>query len=206
MEKRGFFIVFEGVDGGGKSTQIKLLKNFFEEKGYTVLLTKEPTDNSIGSLISQYAESNIRSLQPNTEALLFAADRVEHSKQIEKHLKKGIVVISDRYLHSSLAYQSAAGVDVDWIRNLNKGIINPDIVFLLDIDPDISLMRVNNRDRTVFEKKAYLIKVREKYLEFAKSGELIIVDASRSIEKVQKDIRCKVKSFKNIYVEHQKKN
>lgn len=200
MEKRGFFIVFEGVDGGGKSTQINLLKNFFEEKGYPVLLTKEPTDNSIGSLIRQYADSKIRSLQPETEALLFAADRIEHSKQIEEHLKKGIVVISDRYLHSSLAYQSAAGVDVDWIRSLNKGILNPHIVFLLDIDPYISLKRVNNRDRTIFEKKAYLMNVREKYLELAKSGDLVVVDASRSVEEVQKDVRDQIKKNKNIYV------
>jgi dTMP kinase len=200
MKKRGFFIVFEGVDGGGKSTQINLLENFFEEKCYPVLLTKEPTNNSIGSLISQYAVSKIRSLKPETEALLFAADRIEHSKQIKEHLKNGIVVISDRYLHSSLAYQSAAGVDVDWIRSLNKGILNPDIVFLLDIDPKISLMRVNDRNRTIFEKKAYLIRVREKYLEFAKAGELVVVDASRSIEEVQKDVRAIIKSNKYIHI------
>jgi dTMP kinase len=195
MIKRGLFIVFEGIDGGGKSTQINLLKNFLEIKGYKVKLTSEPTDDAVGSLIRNYAGSNNRNLIPETEALLFAADRVEHSKNIEKDLKNGFTVICDRYIHSSLAYQNAAGVNLKWIRTINKLALKPDLVILLDIDPEISLQRVCGRKRTIFEEKAYLCKVRKIYLELAEHNELVIVDASKSIEKVHNDVLEKTRSL-----------
>ncbi|MCB2173189.1 dTMP kinase, partial [archaeon] len=100
MSKRGFFIVFEGVDGGGKSTQIKLLTEYLQEKGYDVEHHMEPTHGQIGNLLWSYMRSKSRSFTPETEALLFAADRIEHGKIIEEALNEGKVVISDRYLHS----------------------------------------------------------------------------------------------------------
>jgi dTMP kinase len=195
MTQRGFFIVFEGIDGSGKSTQINLLKNFLEKKDYKVKLTSEPTDNAIGSLIRNYARSSNRNLIPETEALLFAADRVEHGKNIEIDLKNGFTIICDRYVHSSLAYQNAAGVNIKWIITLNKLALKPDLVILLDIDPEISLQRVCGRKRTIFEEKEYLSRVRKIYLEFAEQNELVIVDASRSIEKVHNDVLEKTRSF-----------
>ena len=189
MTRKGFFIVFEGVDGSGKTTQIEMLRDFFNDKGYKVNLTKEPTEDSIGSLIWEYMKSKDRSLTPETEALLFAADRLEHGKWIKETLEKGEIVISDRYIHSSFAYQGAAGVELDWIRSLNRRAFKPDMVILLDINPDSSLERVSHRDRTVFEENIYLKTVRELYLRFAGFGEMIIIDASQDIDEVQREIR-----------------
>ncbi len=184
----GLFIVFEGVDGGGKSTQITMLEDFFEGKGYEVELHVEPTHDVIGELIWNYMKGKDRSFSPETEALLFAADRIEHGKGIKKALDEGKVVISDRYKHSSLAYQGAAGVDVEWMHSLNKHALKPDIVILLDIDPDKSLERVSDRAKTVFEKNEYLKKVRAEYLRYAEKGELVVVDALQSIEEVHNSI------------------
>jgi len=189
MTRKGFFIVFEGVDGSGKTTQIEMLRDFFEGKGYKVNLTKEPTEGLIGNLIWEYMKSKDRSLAPETEALLFAADRLEHGKWIRETLENGEIVISDRYLHSSLAYQGAAGVELDLIRSLNRRAFKPDMVILLDINPDSSLERVTYRDRTVFEENTYLKTVRELYLKFAGMGEMIIIDASQDINEVQREIR-----------------
>lgn len=192
---KGLFVVFEGVDGGGKSTQIKMLSDFFEGKGYEVEQHMEPTHEVIGQLIWDYMNGKDRSFSPETEALLFAADRIEHGKGIKKALNEGKIVISDRYKHSSLAYQGAAGVDSEWMQNLNKHALNPDLVILLDIDPDKSLERVADRAKTVFEKNEYLKKVRAEYLRYAEMGELIVVDATQSIEKVHEDIVEQVKSL-----------
>lgn len=186
---RGYFIVFEGVDGGGKSTQIKMLAEYFNELGFDVELHMEPTQGTIGSLIWSYMRSKNRSFNPETEALLFAADRIEHGKAIEKALGEGKVVISDRYLHSSLAYQGAAGVDVEWMKCLNREALKPDLVILLDIDPESSLKRVSDRDKTVFEEREYLKKVRSEYLGYAEEGELRVVDANQPIEDVHNAIQ-----------------
>lgn len=192
MTGRGFFIVFEGVDGGGKSTQIKLLTEYLVEKGYDVEHHMEPTKGEIGSLLWSYMKSKDRSFSPQTEALLFAADRIEHGKVIVKALEEGKVVISDRYVHSSLAYQGAAGVDVEWMKRLNKHALKPDLVILLDIDPENSLKRVSGREKTVFEESVYLRKVRSQYLRYAEAGELTVVDANCSIDEMHQRIRSLV--------------
>lgn len=191
----GLFIVFEGIDGGGKSTQIQMLSDFFEGKGYEVERHMEPTKAVIGSLLWDYMKSKSRSFDPETEALLFAADRIEHGKIIRDALDKGKVVISDRYKHSSLAYQGAAGANVEWMQSLNKHALVPDLVILLDIDPDMSLERVSDRAKTVFEENEYLKKVRAEYLRYAEKGELVVVNASQGLEDVHKDILDHVKKL-----------
>jgi dTMP kinase len=188
MKDKGIFIVFEGIDGGGKSTQIKMLAEYFKDKGYQVEFHMEPTEGSVGSLLWTYMRSKDRSFNPETEALLFAADRIEHGKTIKQALEEGKVVISDRYLHSSLAYQGAAGVDPDWMQSLNKHALKPSLVILLDIDPERSLERVSDRAKTVFEEIEYLKKVRAEYLRYAEAGELMVVDASQPIEDVHTKI------------------
>ena len=195
MTSKGLFIVFEGVDGGGKSTQIKMLSDFFTRKGYDVEQHMEPTHETIGQVLWDYMNSKKRSFDPETEALLFAADRIEHGKTIKKALGKGKVVISDRYKHSSLAYQGAAGVDVEWMQSLNMHALVPDLVILLDIDPDKSLERVSERAKTVFEKKGYLKKVRAEYLRYAEKNELVVVDALQTIEEVHEAILAHVKKL-----------
>lgn len=152
----------------------------------------EPTNGQIGNLLWSYMRSKSRSFTPETEALLFSADRIEHGKKIKKALEEGKVIISDRYLHSSLAYQGAAGVNVAWMKKLNKHALKPDLVILLDIDPDKSLKRVSDRDKTVFEENKYLKKVRSEYLAYADAGELVVVDATQPIEDTHKEITALV--------------
>jgi dTMP kinase len=188
MAGRGFFIVFEGIDGSGKSSHIERLIMRLWERKLDVFRTREPTDGRVGQLIREYAQGGRRLLSPETEALLFAADRREHCKKIGEAINAGKVVVSDRFLHSSLAYQGAAGADLDWIRELNRSALTPDLAILLDIDPDASLRRVKGRKKTVFEEGEYLRRVRELYLRFVEGGELVRVDADRDFDDVQNDV------------------
>lgn len=195
----GIFIVIEGIDGAGKSTQAKLLAKWFEKRGYDVILTKEPTDTAFGKLIRKLVLTGGREgiidgakISHEAEALLFAADRAEHVKKlIEPSLKAGKVVISDRYFYSSLAYQWARGLDLEWLINLNKFAIRPDLVILLDLPVKESMKRINGRQlKSEFDRIAELQKrVRENYLKLVEMfPEMKIVNALASIEDIHNDI------------------
>ncbi|WP_258084761.1 dTMP kinase [Thermococcus thermotolerans] len=195
----GAFIVMEGIDGAGKSTQAKLLAKWFEEKGYDVILTKEPTDTAFGKLIRKLVLTGGREgiidgarISHEAEALLFAADRAEHvSKLIKPAVEAGKVVISDRYFYSSLAYQWARGLDLEWLIDLNRFAIRPDLVILLDLPVKESMKRINGRSiKTEFDKIAELQKkVRENYLKLAERfPEIRIVNALASVEDIHNDI------------------
>ena len=198
MAPRGWFIVFEGVDGSGKSTQIELLSMKLRDEGVDHVLEREPSDGNIGRFIRDYAEAGDRYLQPESEALLFTADRFEHSKRIEQTLEQGVTVVCDRYYHSTLAYQGAADVDVAWLRGLQKFALKPDLVLLLDVDPGRSLMRVSGRTLTVFENRDYLSRVRDLYLGFAKNGEMRLVDTGRPVDEVEAEVQGLVESLMGI--------
>jgi dTMP kinase len=190
MAGPGVFIVFEGIDGSGKSTHIKLLAEELRGQGLSVLETSEPSKDRIGTFIREYAERNGDRFTLETETLLFAADRYEHVKKvIAPALERGQVVISDRYFYSSIAYQGATGIDLDWIREMNRFAPKPDIGILLDITPEHSLERVNDRAKTVFEVSEYLMKVRDIYLGMVERGELVRIDADRSKGEVRVEIR-----------------
>jgi len=195
----GIFIVLEGIDGAGKSTQARLLAKWFEKRGYDVVLTKEPTDTAFGKLIRRLVLTGGKEgiidgakISHEAEALLFAADRAEHVKKlIEPSLKAGKVVISDRYFYSSLAYQWARGLDLDWLINLNKFAIRPDLVILLDLPVKESMKRINGRQlKSEFDKIVELQKkVRENYLKLAEMfPEMKIVNALAPIEDIHNDI------------------
>ena len=179
----GMFIVLEGIDGAGKSTQAKLLAQWFEKRGYEVVLTKEPTDTPFGKLIRKLVliggkEGIIDGarISHEAEALLFAADRAEHvHKLIKPSLEQGKVVISDRYFYSSLAYQWARGLDLEWLVDLNRFAVRPDLVILLDLPVRESMNRINGRKiKTEFDKIAELQRrVRENYLKLVKRFEEI---------------------------------
>jgi len=189
MAKRGAFIVFEGIDGSGKSTHIRLLSRELRQQGYDVLETSEPSRGRIGRFIRGYVERRGRRLPTEVEALLFAADRFEHLKKIiEPALEEGRIVVSDRYLHSSLAYQGAEGASLEWIREVNSFALKPDLCILLDVGPETGLGRMRRRRRTVFEVYTFQQKVRNLYLQFAEHGELVKVSAVRSVEEVQREI------------------
>ncbi|ANF23607.1 dTMP kinase [Thermococcus piezophilus] len=193
------FIVIEGIDGAGKSTQAKLLAKWFEEKGYDVVLTKEPTDTAFGKLIRRLVLTGGREgiidgarISHEAEALLFAADRAEHvHKLIKPSIGAGKIVISDRYFYSSLAYQWARGLDLDWLIDLNRFAIRPDLVILLDLPVKESMKRINGRSiKTEFDKIVELQKkVRENYLKLAERfPEMKIVNALASVKDIHNDI------------------
>lgn len=202
----GVFIVLEGIDGAGKSTQAKLLKIWFEERGYEVVLTKEPTDTAFGRLIRRLVLTGGREgiidgakISHEAEALLFAADRAEHvDKLIRPALESGKVVISDRYFYSSLAYQWARGLDLEWLIDLNRFAIRPDLVLLLDLPVKESMKRLKSRSiKSEFDRIYELQrKVRENYLKLAERfREIKIVNALDDVDEVHRQIVALVEAM-----------
>ena len=192
MAGRGVFIVFEGIDGSGKDTHLKLLSESLREAGHNVVETAEPSRDRVGTFLKRYAKSKGDRLPAETEALLYAADRYEHvSRVIMPALNRGQIVVSIRYLYSSLAYQGGAGVDLDWIREINRFAPKPDLGILFDILPEYSLNRLK-RKRSIFESADFLRKVRDIYLGMVEKGELVRVDADRPKKAVQADVKALV--------------
>ena len=179
------FIVFEGIDGSGKSSVIARLKDHLESKGMKVMVTAEPTGGAIGKFVATTDD-----LIPEAEALLFVADRALHTKDIMKWMDDGYVVLCDRYFASTLAYQSAAGMDPEWLKAINSNVtIRPDATILMDIDPEVSLKRVDARgEKSRFEKLDYLRKVRDAYLSLAKEYNFTVVDADRDRDTVADEV------------------
>ncbi len=172
---RGCFIVFEGLDGSGKSTQFRQLSDNLEKENYKVVKTKEPTVNlPVGKLIREilYEKDEVREIPGEALALLFAADRIDHiSTKVKPALKENSVVISDRYVYSSYAYQSKGmkkEIDLTWLYNINKYAIDPDIVIFLDITPELGQERLRDgqkrvQDHTYFETLVQQQRIRSVY-------------------------------------------
>jgi dTMP kinase len=191
MAKKGIFIVIEGLDGSGKTTQAKLLVEKLQ-KNYEVIFTTEPSNGKIGSFIrNSYLYDNKR-LPTEAEALLFSADRIEHCKtEIEPALNEGKIVICDRYLYSTIAYQGNAGLSTDWIKTINARALQPDFCIFIDMPPERVLERLQ-RKRSVMETLETQQKVREIYLKFVEKGELVMVDGDKPIETVAEVLYAKV--------------
>jgi dTMP kinase len=163
---RGMFIVFEGLDGAGTTTQSNMLKSRFENEGIKTLHTWEPSENKIGLLIRSFLKKEV-SFEEKSAALLFAADRMEHiNKVIEPALKDGVNVICDRYVLSSYAYQSVF-ICGDFTEEINKYHLAPDITFLIDLDADVSLNRKGEEESEHYEELVFQQKVRKNYLSYA---------------------------------------
>ena len=176
------YIVFEGIDGAGKSSQIQLLKEWLEENGLEVELLVEPTDSKVGKLIRD------EDMQ-KTLGLLFAADRMLIMDKLNDENK---IIISDRSFISSLAYQEPK----DWINEINKYAKKPDLVLLLDLDVATSVKRCDGEDS--FENEEFLNKVKENYLDVIKEFNYEIIDANNGINKVSSDIKKAVASYVGI--------
>ena len=171
--KKGLFITFEGIDGCGKTTQIELLKESLEEKGYTVLLTREPGAKGLGEKLREILLNYDGEVSSNCESFLFLADRAQHIDTIIKPaIDKGVIVLCDRHTDSTVAYQGyGRQLDLEQIYQLNKiatnGII-PDITFILDIDIDTSLQRIGKgRDRMENSGREFFERVRKGYIEIS---------------------------------------
>lgn len=193
LMKRGFLIVIEGIDGAGKTTHARKLVRWLRKKGIRTRYTFEPTRGAIGRILEKMASK--RKVDVRVEALLFAADRIDHlNKIIKPLLEKGFIIISDRYVHSSIAYQSITVGDQGWVEELNKFAEKPDLVILLDVDPETGLKRIK-RKRARFERIGILKKVREKYLELAEREGFKVINANRGVEEVFEDVKSSVEKF-----------
>jgi len=192
---KGIFIVFEGIDGAGTTSNSKLLVEWLKKKNFPAIWTSEPTQHKIGILIKQLLREE--TVNPCVDALLFAADRMWHVERlIRPYLAKGYIVVSDRYIESSIAYQGAQGVDIDWILEINRGVVLPDVTILLDISPETSLSRIKDRAYIEkFEKIEFLRKAREIYLSRAKTKKYYVLNAEEDLETVQERVRRIVKNY-----------
>ena len=200
MTSKGAFIGLEGIDGTGKSTVSRKLKDWLEGQGRAVVLTAEPTGDWLGMAVRR---ANDEDLDPRTESLLFTADRCEHTKRIGKWVDEGKMVICDRYWGSTVAYQGAAleremGENaVPWLMNLNGPVARrPELTVLLTSDPGTSMRRLCGRSElSKFEKEAYLGRVQSIYLLLARESGWAVVDSNGPLDAVVERVKGLVQAY-----------
>lgn len=194
---RGVFVAVEGGDGAGKSTQLRLLRDWIAQAGTEVVLTREPGGTELGVVLRE-AILHGGHVAPRAEALLYAADRAHHvATLVRPALDRGAVVVTDRYLDSSVAYQGGArALGSAAIRDLSlwavEGLL-PDLVVLLDLDPAVGAARRRGTpDRIESEPDAFHHEVRARFLEQAAAdpGRYLVLDATRTPADLHADVRA----------------
>ena len=191
MGKKGVFIVIEGLDGSGKTTQATLLTKKLSED-HKILLTAEPSRGKTGTFIREGYLYEDKRLPTEAEALLFAADRIEHLySEIKPALDEGKLVICDRYIYSSLAYQGSAGLSLEWIKTINARALQPDFSIFIDVSPERVIERLQ-RKKSVMETLETQTKVREIYLKYVAKGELVRIDGDKPKDAVAEEMYAKV--------------
>lgn len=195
MNKPGSFICIEGIDASGKTTHAHRLVENLQSKGFDALYTTEPTSGEIGNFIRTRVLRGQERVSSIIEALLFAVDRIEHVENtIKPALQEGKLVISDRYVYSSLAYQGAAGLDLRWIEEINKFAIPPDLAVYIDIPAEVVFERLR-REKSIMENLETQHKVREIYLKLVENRKLIHINGNKPSSEVEKDILTIVLNF-----------
>ena len=198
---KGLFITFEGVEGSGKTTQIRLLAERLKKDGQEIVVSREPGGTKLGKNIRELLldPDNI-DMDNRAEILLYAADRAQHvSEKIIPALKEGKIVLADRYIDSNIAYQGyGRKLDMKMVRSINEWVIRkcwPDLTILLDIDAEKGLKRARNLsedqkgDRLEQEIITFYEDIRAGYLEMAHNDKRFeVLEADRSSEKVHEDI------------------
>ncbi|WP_412740985.1 dTMP kinase [Krasilnikovia sp. MM14-A1259] len=201
--RHGVFVVFEGGEGAGKSTQVERLAETLRETGREVVVTREPGATDIGARIRGLVLNSADAPSPRAEALLYAADRAHHvATVVRPALARGAVVISDRYVDSSLAYQGAGRTlpvqEISWLSSWATGGLKPDLVVLLDVDPSIGLGRVDTRglgvDRLESESRAFHDRVRYAFLDLAAADpkRYLVLDAARAPGEIADAVQTRV--------------
>ena len=200
---RGLFITLEGGDGSGKTTQAELLREWLAEQGRTVLRTREPGGTEVGVEVREIVLHHRGDISPRAEALLYAADRAHHiATLVRPALDRGDVVIQDRYIDSSVAYQGVGRVlDPEEVRGLSVWAtegLQPDLTVLLDLDADAARGRLDEArtrfDRLEAEASEFHNRVREAYLALAEAepDRFLVVDAARPVDEIAAEIRDRV--------------
>ena len=197
MAARGVFITFEGGDGSGKSTQIQSVREWFASRGREVIVTREPGGTELGTEIRRLVQNGPEDVDARTEALLYAADRAYHvATVIGPALERGAVVLGDRYIDSSLAYQGAArSLGVDEIASLSAWAtrgLSPSLTFLLDLPPEVGARRRTDApDRMERESMDFHERVRHQYLRLADAepDRIVVIDAVGTVDEVFSEIR-----------------
>lgn len=195
------FISFEGIDGVGKSTQLEMLQAYLLEKGHTVVRTLEPGGTELGQEIRHLLLHRKGDVAPRAEALLYAADRAHHvATKIRPALARGEIVLTDRFFDSSVAYQGAArDLDVNQVRDISLWAVDnlvPDLTILLDLPAEDAMSRRSKTgtepDRLEQEKVDFFERARQMYLELAKEPRFLVVDARKSVDEIQGEIRARL--------------
>jgi dTMP kinase len=195
--EHGVFVALEGGEGAGKSTQAQLLRDWLEHRGYDVVLTHEPGDSAVGEQLRQILLSpETGDLDHRAEALLYAADKAEHvEKVVRPALARGAVVITDRYVDSTLAYQGAGRDllprEVERIARWATSDLRPHLTVLLDVAPELGLGRFDTVDRIEAESQAFHARVRESFLELAAADpeHYLVIDAGLPREQIAAVVR-----------------
>ncbi|GAB3852599.1 hypothetical protein GCM10028801_03810 [Nocardioides maradonensis] len=199
----GLFVCFEGGEGGGKSTQSRLLRDHLEAQGHTVLLTFEPGDTPVGKEVRRIVLSpETGALANRTEVLLYAADKAEHVDTVVlPALGRGEVVITDRYVDSSLAYQGAGRAEdlagVEAVQRWATRDLRPHLTVVLDLEPSAGLDRFEGRDRIEGESLEFHQRVRAMFLELAATDpeHYLVLDARQGIEEIHAQVRARVEEL-----------
>lgn len=207
---KGMFVVIEGLDGAGTTTQARQLADWFDKEGQPIVLTREPSDGPAGFLIRlaltrrlfAVVNDEVRKMDDATLALMFAADRMDHvHTTIDPKLEQGVNVVSDRYYLSSFAYQSL-GVELAWVRQINSKCTEPDLTVLLDVPPLVCARRMAKErwQLNLYEDATQLEEIRANYLQITKllareGHRVVVLDANRPARDVHRDIKKLVRKL-----------
>lgn len=206
-KRRGRFIVLEGIDGSGTTTQLKLVTEWLERRGELVHATREPTDGPLGLILRQILRGRLvatphvaqhdlkpQPMDPGAVALLFAADRLDHlQNEIVPHLEAGRNVVCDRYVLSSLAYQSVE-TDLRFVRNINEKALTPDLTIFLRVRAEVAMARIDasRSQKDSFEQLPIQKRVAANYdkiLESYRDGDVVVLDGEEEATVVTAKIR-----------------
>lgn len=201
--QKGLFITFEGADGCGKTTQLNLLYKYLTNKGYDVLVTREPGAKGLGEKLRDILLNYDGDVSDRCESFLFLADRAQHIDTIVKPaLSKGMIVLCDRHTDSTVAYQGyGRGLDIERINMLNSIAtdgLKPDLTFIFDVDVETSMKRVGNeKDRMENSGQEFFNRVRNGYLQIAteQPERVKVIDSTLSVEMVFESVLSIFKSY-----------
>ena len=195
MKKKGTFICIEGLDGSGKTTHAHRLVQNLQKQGFDAIYTTEPSRGALGTFIRSYVLEGEKRVPRVVEAVLFAVDRVEHLETMVKPaLNEGKIVISDRCVYSSLAYQGATGLDLEWIEKINSFALPPDLAIYIDVSPEVVVKRIR-RKKSVMERLETQRKVQEVYIKFVDKGKLVPIDGDKTKDEVEQDLLSLILNF-----------